>query len=100
MFLGHEKSKFFTGQTGKVRKIRDFWGCHAYVVRKSSIPKFLPYLEFPSEPIDNILEDLGARGYINNYATVKPIAYPGTGVSDITDKMPAPEYREDAYPPK
>jgi len=100
VFLGHEKSKFFPGQTGKVRKLKDFWGCHAYIVRKSSIPKFLPYLQFPSEPIDNILEDLGARGFINNYAPVKPIAFPGTGVSDISDKMPAPEYREDAYPPK
>jgi glycosyl transferase family 25 len=100
LFLGHEKSKFFAEPTGKIRKLKDFWGCHAYVVRKSSIPKFLPYLQFPSEPIDNILEDLGARGYINNYATAKPIAYPGTGVSDITDKMPAPEYREDAYPTK
>ena len=81
--LGFESAGFFSKPSGFIRKLKDFWGCHAYILRNSSIPKLLPYLTIAGEPIDTILQDLGSRHIINIYSPEKAIAFPGDQPSTI-----------------
>lgn len=83
LFLGYGNGKFFDESTADIKKLKKFEGCYAYILRKSSLPKILPYVYLAAEPVDTVLEDLAERGVLNLYATTEKIAFPGDQKSTI-----------------
>ena len=83
LFLGYGNGKFFDESNADIKKLKKFEGCYAYILRKSSLPKILPYVYLAAEPVDTVLVDLAERGIITLYATTEKIAFPGDQKSTI-----------------
>lgn len=83
LFLGYGNGKFFDESNADIKKLKKFEGCYAYILRKSSLPKILPYVYLAAEPVDTVLVDLAERGVLNLYATTEKIAFPGDQKSTI-----------------
>jgi GR25 family glycosyltransferase involved in LPS biosynthesis len=81
LWIGYNLYDWFH-KTSAIGKLKNWTGCYAYILRETSIPKLLPYVDIVSEPVDCIFHHLARQGLFTIYAA--PQSFVTTGLFKST----------------
>ena len=65
-------------------KIYNFWGTHAYLIKKTAAKKLLDLTRIPfTNQIDHVMGDLCRKGLLNVYGILNPLVFQDARYTDV-----------------